>query len=125
MTYINAIEAAIKAKAPIVAIPIEGHAPICLNRLRLTRWAKGVKITHTEVEERRLLVKGSAGRVRCNAAFVSMDRRMAVKELAKWSDRERKKRQKKLALGALSPEMRRVAKLEKAGIVETMDEQDS
>ena len=121
--HINAIEAAIKAKAPIVAIPIEGHAPICINRLRLARWAKGVKITHTEVKARWLIVQGhtAKGYVRCVAKFASIDRRTAVRELAKWSDKEREKIQRNRALGALSPEARRAAKLAKLDIVETVE----
>lgn len=46
---LNAVTAALKAKAPIVAIPIENHAPVCVERKRLAAWAKGVTLTHAEV----------------------------------------------------------------------------
>lgn len=41
---------ALKAKAPVVAIPVEGHAPVCVNRARLAGWSKGVHILTVEVE---------------------------------------------------------------------------
>lgn len=40
---------AAKGKAPIVAIPIEGHAPVCLPRKRLAAWLKGVEVHSVEV----------------------------------------------------------------------------
>ena len=39
------LASAMKAKSPIVAVPIEGYAPICLNRRRLVAALKGVNIT--------------------------------------------------------------------------------
>lgn len=47
--HLSAIQAAIKAKAPIVAIPIEGHAPLCINQKRLKAALKGVEITGIEI----------------------------------------------------------------------------
>lgn len=114
--HLTAIEAAIKAKAPIVAIPIEGYAPICLKRKILAGWAKGVRITHTEIgENRRLIVRGytAKGYVRCSASFVAIERREAQRELAKWTDKERAKIQKQRALGALSKEFRKSLRLAK------------
>lgn len=43
------LQSAIKAKAPVVAIPVEGHAPFCVDGKRLRVWAKGVTITRVEV----------------------------------------------------------------------------
>lgn len=43
------LQSAIKAKAPVVAIPVEGHAPFCVDGKRLRTWAKGVTITRVEV----------------------------------------------------------------------------
>jgi hypothetical protein len=31
MDHINSIRAALRAKAPVVAVPVEGHAPICVR----------------------------------------------------------------------------------------------
>lgn len=39
----------LKSKAPIVAIPVEGKAPACVDGKRLRAWAKGVKIDSLEV----------------------------------------------------------------------------
>jgi hypothetical protein len=49
MQYIHSLAAAIKGKAPIVALPVEGHAPICVARARLAKWSKGVTITSVKV----------------------------------------------------------------------------
>lgn len=43
------VATAIKAKAPIVAIPVEGHAPVCIRRAKLAAWAKGMTITAVRV----------------------------------------------------------------------------
>lgn len=39
----------LKTKAPIVAIPVEGKAPVCVDGKRLRTWAKAVKITSLDV----------------------------------------------------------------------------
>jgi hypothetical protein len=49
MQHLNSIKAAVKGKAPIVAIPIEGSAPVCVDRKRLAAWSKRVAITRIEV----------------------------------------------------------------------------
>jgi hypothetical protein len=49
MKHLISLSAAIKAKAPIVALPIEGHAPVCVARARLAKWSKGVTITSVKV----------------------------------------------------------------------------
>jgi hypothetical protein len=43
------LQSAAKGKAPVVAIPIEGKAPVCLNRKRLAAWMKGVEIHSVEL----------------------------------------------------------------------------
>lgn len=43
------LSAALKSKAPVVAIPVEGHAPVCIKRSRLQAWAKGVEVLSVEV----------------------------------------------------------------------------
>jgi hypothetical protein len=49
MQHLNSLKSAIKGKAPIVALPIEGSAPVCVDRKRLATWSKGVTITSIEV----------------------------------------------------------------------------
>jgi hypothetical protein len=49
MYHLNSIKAAAKGKAPIVALPVEGSAPVCVDRKRLAGWSKGVTITRVEV----------------------------------------------------------------------------
>jgi hypothetical protein len=45
----NTIRSAIKAKAPIVALPIEGHAPFCLRAKLLRNALKNVSIHTVEI----------------------------------------------------------------------------
>lgn len=110
---LNLIASAIKAKAPIVAIPVDGHAPVCLNRKRLAAWSKGVTILSAHVVDRTLVIAGRAGNVKVTARFYGIDRRVAVKELSKWSQLERERRTKKILLGALSPEQKKSLKMAK------------
>jgi hypothetical protein len=51
MQYLTAITAAIKGKAPIVAVPVEGRAPVCVKRKLLADWSKKVTITRIEVQQ--------------------------------------------------------------------------
>lgn len=46
------LQSAAKGKAPVVAIPVEGHAPLCLNRKRLAVWLKGVIVEGVEAYQR-------------------------------------------------------------------------
>jgi hypothetical protein len=48
---VSFVAAAIKAKAPIVAVPVEGNAPICIRRSKLAAWAKGMKISRVTVQK--------------------------------------------------------------------------
>lgn len=158
MKHFESLTAAIKGKAPIVALPIEGHAPICVHRARLAKWSKGVSITNIAVtggdpyftEElvkpkfdayahpvqlaewygrraegpehriehlhhtpRRLEISGTAGRVKTKCSIVPVDRRIAVKLLSDWSQKERAKLEKKTLLGALGTKEKRALKLAK------------
>jgi hypothetical protein len=148
MQCVNSIKAATKGKAPIVAIPVEGHAPACVKRSRLAAWCKGVTIISAEVVQepshshyeykrprcygrdaegpheqvevvtpgaRYLEIIGRDGAVKTRAKFALIDRRTAVKELAKWTERERAKHEKKVLLGVLSKDEQRALKLAKAG----------
>ena len=116
MVYANAVKAAMKGKAPIVAIPVQGGAPVCVNRRRLAAWGKGIEIQRVKIEEfapnhRLLKVEGPVskvngqligrGYIRCRASFVVIDRRTAMKELGEWADKERVKVGKKRLLGVL------------------------
>lgn len=160
MTHLISLSSAIKGKAPIVAIPVEGNAPACVDRKRLAGWCKGVTISRIEVEQlpsvthydfkrpqahpydergrfvggvaegplervehiapgaRTLIIEGTAGKVKTRARFFLIDRRTAVKELAKWSEKERARLAKKLALGALDKSQRKALKLAALGDVE-------
>lgn len=137
------LRSALKAKAPIVAIPVDGHAPVCVKRSRLAAWAKGVDIRSVRIEQhpdewypeekrvhygyegpsdlvavkvtypRNLVIEGYAGRnltVKTKATFFPIDRRTAVKELAKWTEKERIRLQKKTMLGALSADQKKALK---------------
>ena len=144
------IESILRTKAPIVAIPVEGHAPVCINGTRLRIWSKGVKHIRVEVEPfapvaefekpkgqaeyrngvytrpegpehrveyivggRWLKVSGIAGKrnnIRTSARFVAIDRRVAIRELAKWTDKERAKLEKIRFLGALSTSEKKALK---------------
>jgi hypothetical protein len=107
---LNLIASAIKAKAPIVAIPVEGHAPIYVYRKRLAAWSKGVTVITAHVQGRFLLIEGRAGNVKTRASFNSIGRRKAIKELSVWSERNRLRLQKKILLGALSPDQKKALK---------------
>jgi hypothetical protein len=144
MLHLEAIKAAVKGKAPIVAIPVEGHAPVCVNRSLLAKWSKGVTILAVDVvvppaqhypefvaprggyggriegpwecnlitsqPARYLCIEGRAGNVKTRCTIIPIDRRIAVKTLAVWSQKEREKLLKKTMLGALSPDQKRAMK---------------
>lgn len=134
------LQSAIKAKAPVVAIPLEGHAPFCVDGKRLRAWAKGVTITSQQVvvtggewyyvEEpvrygcmgpnnaiaeqtvviRWLQIVGHVGKIRTKARFVPIARAEAIKTLSAWSEKERARLEKKTLLGALSKDDKRAMK---------------
>lgn len=86
------LASALKAKAPIVGIPIPGHAPLIFNRLFLVRALKGVLPVNIEVEvldsgERLLIVDGRAGE--SNRGW-SVKHHMRVRSLhrGRWQDKK-------------------------------------
>jgi len=103
MTHLNAIQAGIKGKAPIVAIPVEGHAPVCIRREILKRALKGVSIETISIkgDSRWLIVRGTAseGRVRTCSKFAPIARATAILELSKWADKQRERAKKVLLMG--------------------------
>jgi len=149
------IRSAVKGKAPIAAIPLEGNAPVCVDRKRLAAWCKGLTLTRAEVEThytftapriswearrgasrpgdpegphersagaRTLVIEGSAGyarRSRCR--MVAIDRRTAVTTLAKWTEKERVRIQKKIMLGALGTAQKKAMKLAAFGVDSVAD----
>ena len=129
MEHLNAIRAALKAAAPVVAIPMEGHAPICIKAKLLKNALKGVTVLSVKVlksDESKngpcwLMVTGRAGYVRTSCKFAPMGRYEALRQIGEWSRKERDKRIKVACQGILSAQEQRAMKLkaaEKAGIAE-------
>ncbi len=133
MDHIVSVRAALRASAPIVAIPIEGHAPLCLKRKLLAAVLKGVTILSVEVIvsglTRSLKVTGRAGEcTRTSCTLVAMSRYQALRGIRDWTDRERDKRRKIIAQGVLSaPEQRalKMAAMEKAEAKELANQLES
>jgi hypothetical protein len=125
MDHINSIRAALRAKAPVVAVPVDGHAPVCVRAKLLKGALKGVTIDSVEVcPNRWLTIKGHAGFVHTCSKFAPMDRNTALRMIGDWSDRERKKRKVIALQGVLSAKEQRALKLkraEQAGIAELID----
>jgi hypothetical protein len=125
--HLNAIRAALRGAAPVVAIPIEGHAPICIKAKLFKNALKGVFVQSvTVLEDRRLKVTGRVGMVRTSCTFVPMARYEALKAIRDWSSKERDKRVKVACQGILSAKEQRAMKLkaaEKAGIAELAEAQ--
>jgi hypothetical protein len=97
---IGMVMSAAKAKAPIVAIPREGLAPICLRSKLLKGALKGVKIhSVTVLDHGWLQIRGMDGQVRTCSKFAPLNRPVALKELSKWSEREREKHNKRVLMG--------------------------
>lgn len=133
MDHINSVRAALKAAAPVVAIPVEGHAPICVRAKLLKGALKGITIDSVKVLANRWLeVKGRDTRekgcipVRTCAKFAPMDRYAALQMIREWSDKERKRRKVVALQGVLSAKEQRamkLAKAEKAGVSELIQAQ--
>ena len=51
MDHIASVRAALKASAPVVAIPVEGRAPVCIKARLLKGALKGVTIHSVKVLE--------------------------------------------------------------------------
>ncbi len=133
MKHLNSIRAALKSigAAPVLAVPVPGHAPICIKAKLLKKALKGVTIDSVNVLPNRWLeVKGraisqnnsySGTTVRTCSKFAPMERNKALLMIWEWSEKERKKRIKVSGQGVLSAKEQRALKLmaaEKAGIAE-------
>ena len=55
MEHLNSIRAALRGAAPVVAIPVPGHAPVCIRAKLLKGALKGVTIDSVEITETRWL----------------------------------------------------------------------
>ncbi len=111
MNHVNAIRAALKAVAPVVAIPVEGRVPVCIKARLLKGALKGVTI-HSVVllENGSLKVTGMAGYVRTSSTFRPMERHEALTAIREWTIREREKRVKVINQGILSASAQRELK---------------
>ena len=92
MDHIAAVRAALKAAAPVVAIPVEGRAPVCINARLLKGALKGVTINFVKVlENGSLQVIGAdmnnRGFVRTSSTFAPMRRDEALKQIREWTSR--------------------------------------
>jgi len=112
MNHIASVRAALKATAPVVAIPVEGRVPVCIRARLLKKALKGVTI-HSVVllENGWLKVAGMAtGGVRTSSSFAPVERRKALMEIRDWSIREREKRIRVINQGVLSAQAQRELK---------------
>jgi hypothetical protein len=121
MDYTKSIRAALRAKAPVVAVPVEGHAPVCVKASLLKGALKGVTIDSVEMLENHWLkITGTAkGGVHTCTKFSPMTRYNALRMISDWAERERKKRVKVINQGVLSAAEQRAMKLkaaEQAGV---------
>jgi hypothetical protein len=134
MDHIQSVRAALKAASvkgsppPVVAIPVEGHAPVCIKAKLLKGALKGVTIDSVELLDNGWLkVIGHAqGVSRTCSKFAPMNRILALRQISDWAERERKKRVLIINQGVLSAEAQRELKLkeaEKAGIAELLKAQ--
>ena len=115
MEYLNSIRAALKATAPVVAIPLEGHAPICIRRKLLAGVLKGVTIdtvqaSYTGTSYACVTITGHAGRVHTSCTLIGMNRVIALKEIREWSIKEREKKIRRINQGVLSAQAQRELK---------------
>jgi hypothetical protein len=114
MDHLNSVRAALKAASakgsapPVVAIPIEGHAPVCIKAWLLKGALKGVTI-HSVVllENGWLKIIGMAGMVHTSCSLKPYPRWDALRLISDWAERERRKRVKVINQGVLSAQMRR------------------
>lgn len=133
MEHLNSIRAALRANgtAPVLAIPIEGHAPICVRAKLLKGALKGVTIDSVKILPNRWLqitgtAKGKGLPVHTCSKFAPMERSTALRMIWDWSEKEHKRRIKVINQGVLSAKEQRALKLkaaEKAGIAELIQAQ--
>jgi len=109
MEHLNAVRAALRGSAPVVAIPVPGHAPVCIRAKLLKGALKGVTIDSVELlENGRVKITGTAqGGVHTSCSLVPIERWKALQDIREWSIREHEKRVKIINQGVLSAQMRR------------------
>lgn len=112
MNHIEAVRAALKATAPVVAIPVEGRVPVCIKARLLKGALKGVTIHSVELLRNGWLkVTGIAqGSVRTSCSFAPIERWKALMEIRDWTIKEREKRIRVINQGVLSAQTRRELK---------------
>lgn len=118
MEYLNSIRAALKATAPVVAIPLEGRAPICIRRKLLAGVLKGVTIDsvqastsyYTDFPHSCVIINGHDGPVHTSCKLRAMDRAVALREIREWSIKERERRIRRINQGVLSAQEQRELK---------------
>jgi hypothetical protein len=112
MDHVNAVLAALKGTAPVLAIPVEGHAPVCIRAKLLKGALKGVEVRSVVLLENGCLkVTGmAAGSVRTSSTFVPIARWKALMEIRDWTIKEREKRVKVINQGVLNAQTRRELK---------------
>jgi len=109
MKHVEALRAALKASAPVVAIPVEGRAPVCIKARLLKGALNGVEI-HSVVllENGWLKVTGrAAGGVRTSSSFAPVERWKALIEIREWTIKERERRIRVINQGVLNAQTRR------------------
>jgi hypothetical protein len=117
MDHINSVRAALKAASvngtppPVLAIPIPGHAPVCIRTQLLKGALKGVTIDSVALLENGWVkITGMAGRVHTSCSLVPMERWKALQAIREWSIREHQKRVKIINQGVLSAQAQRELK---------------
>jgi hypothetical protein len=121
------LTALLKATAPVVAIPIEGDAPLCFDGKRLRAWAKGIKRYPAQIiwspEDVPLARRheGPLDLVAVQVLFVKHDRgwakflpiprnHEALSRIWNWSDKERERQAKKSLTVTLTTAQRKALK---------------
>ena len=111
MDHIASVRAALKASAPVVAIPIEGRAPVCVKAKLLKGALKGVTVhSVTVLANGCLKITGMAEMVRTSCTLVPLERWKALIAIREWSIKEREKRIRVINQGVLSAEAQRAMK---------------
>ena len=94
---ITSIQSAIKAKAPVVGIPVPDHAPVRLLRSRLKASLKGLTIVSAEYDGTAfgkagvLKIKARGERVTASRIYFPVTRQDASRMLDKWAKSQRAK----------------------------------
>jgi hypothetical protein len=117
MDHLISVRAALKAASvngtppPVLAIPIPGHAPVCIRTQLLKGALKGVTIDSVALLENGWVkITGMAGRVHTSCSLVPMERWKALQAIREWSIREHQKRVKIINQGVLSAQAQRELK---------------